>query len=98
MLVQLYVHFDTDSGLNVASIRSNHCRSNEWRQSYATALYQVTLLLKWSSLSLFDVSMLHRLPPTISGRRPILNEIQPDLHPLEVLFDVKKLMDEQNVI
>jgi hypothetical protein len=41
--------------------------------------------------------MLHRLPPTISGRRPVLNEIQPDLHPLEVLFDVKKLIDEQNV-
>lgn len=42
------------------------------------------------------ISMLHRLPPTISARRPVLNEIQPDLHPLEVLFDVKKLLDEQN--
>lgn len=42
--------------------------------------------------------MLHRLPPTISARRPVLNEIQPDLHPLEVLFDVKKLLDEQNVV
>ena len=43
------------------------------------------------------LSMLHRLPPTVSGRKPALNEIQPDLHPLEVLFDVKKLMDERNV-
>ena len=42
--------------------------------------------------------MLHRLPSTISGRKPTLNEIQPDLHPLEVLFDVTKLMDEQNVV
>jgi hypothetical protein len=41
--------------------------------------------------------MLHRLPPTIERRRPMLNEIQADLHPLEVLFDVYKLMDEENV-
>ncbi|KAJ7709939.1 armadillo-type protein [Mycena rosella] len=42
------------------------------------------------------ISMLHRLPPTIERRRPMLNEIQADLHPLEVLFDVYKLMDEEN--
>ena len=35
--------------------------------------------------------MLHRLPQTESGQRPVLNEIQPDLNPLEILFDVKKL-------
>lgn len=35
--------------------------------------------------------MLHRLPHGEPGRRPVLNEIQPDLNPLEVLFDVKKL-------
>ncbi|EIN07406.1 hypothetical protein PUNSTDRAFT_105115 [Punctularia strigosozonata HHB-11173 SS5] len=37
-------------------------------------------------------SMLNRLPPVERGRKPALNEIQPDLHPLELLFDVKKLM------
>jgi anaphase-promoting complex subunit 5 len=37
--------------------------------------------------------MLHRLHP---GQKPPLNEIQPHLEPLEVLFDVKKLLDEQN--
>jgi hypothetical protein len=42
--------------------------------------------------------MLHRLPPTIERRRPMLNEIQQHLHPLEVLFDVSKLMDEENVL
>jgi anaphase-promoting complex subunit 5 len=36
--------------------------------------------------------MLHRLPQGEPGRRPILNEIQPDLNPMEILFDVKKLM------
>ncbi|KAG6820590.1 hypothetical protein H0H93_014506, partial [Arthromyces matolae] len=40
--------------------------------------------------------MLHRLPPTDSERKPALNELQPDLHPLEVLFDVKKLLDPRN--
>ena len=41
--------------------------------------------------------MLHRLPSTTPGKRPVLNEVQPDLHPLEVLFDVKKLLDTRNV-
>ncbi|KAG2157068.1 armadillo-type protein [Suillus clintonianus] len=38
-------------------------------------------------------SMLHRLPSL--NETPVLNEIQPDLHPLEVLFDVAKLLDPQ---
>lgn len=37
--------------------------------------------------------MLHRLPPTNPGQRPTLNEIQPDLHPLEVFYDVEKLLN-----
>ncbi|TFK29908.1 hypothetical protein FA15DRAFT_187068 [Coprinopsis marcescibilis] len=41
------------------------------------------------------LSMLHRLPPP-PGVKPTINEIQPDMHPLEVLYDVKKLMDEEN--
>ncbi|KAL4248144.1 Anaphase-promoting complex subunit 5 [Abortiporus biennis] len=37
------------------------------------------------------LGLLHRLPPS-RGERPTINEIQPDLHPLEVLSDVKKLI------
>lgn len=43
-------------------------------------------------------SMLHRLPPDSSANEmPLLNEIQPDLHPSEVLFDVAKLLQPQSV-
>ncbi|KIL69717.1 hypothetical protein M378DRAFT_68525 [Amanita muscaria Koide BX008] len=41
------------------------------------------------------ISMLHRLPSS-SGQKCIVNEIQPDLHPMEVLYDVKKLTDPHN--
>jgi hypothetical protein len=41
-------------------------------------------------------SLLRRLPPP-PGEKPFLNEIQPDMHPLEILYDVKKLMHEENV-
>ncbi|KAI6127304.1 hypothetical protein F5141DRAFT_1086965 [Pisolithus sp. B1] len=40
------------------------------------------------------ISMLHRLP-TPTGV-PVLNEIQPDLHPLEVLYDVAKLLQPRS--
>ncbi|KAF8636546.1 hypothetical protein AX17_003358 [Amanita inopinata Kibby_2008] len=40
------------------------------------------------------ISMLHRLPS--SYQKPILNEVQSDLHPSELLHDVKKLIDSQN--
>ncbi|KAJ3556968.1 hypothetical protein NP233_g11854 [Leucocoprinus birnbaumii] len=43
------------------------------------------------------VSMLHRLPPTNTGQKQTPNEIQPDLHPLEVFHDVSKLLDDQPV-
>lgn len=35
---------------------------------------------------------MNRLPPLERGKRPLINEIQADLHPWEVLFDVKKLL------
>ena len=40
---------------------------------------------------------MHRLPPSERGQKPFLNTVQPDLHPVEILFDVKKLMQVQNV-
>jgi len=42
-------------------------------------------------------SILNRLPKDTPGEKPNLQEIQSDLHPLEVLFDVSKLIDEENV-
>lgn len=42
-------------------------------------------------------SILHRLPSNVPGQKPILQEIQFDLHPLEVLADIRKLLDEENV-
>lgn len=42
------------------------------------------------------MAIMHRLPPTERGQKPFLNTVQPDLHPVEILFDVKKLMQVQN--
>ncbi|KZT11383.1 uncharacterized protein LAESUDRAFT_755040 [Laetiporus sulphureus 93-53] len=42
------------------------------------------------------MSMLHRLAPLERGQKPIINDIQPDLHPLEVLHDVQKLIKVNN--
>lgn len=42
------------------------------------------------------ISIMHRLPPNERGEKPFLNTVQPDLHPVEILFDVKKLMQVQN--
>lgn len=42
-------------------------------------------------------SLKHRMPPITEGTKPVLNEIQPNLHPLEVLFDISKLMTIENV-
>jgi len=39
---------------------------------------------------------MRRLPPP-PGTNPFVNEIQPDLHPAEILFDVRKLIDDKNV-
>ncbi|KAI0006228.1 hypothetical protein BJV74DRAFT_880515 [Russula compacta] len=36
--------------------------------------------------------LLHRLPPKHKNHKPAINEIQPGLHPIEVLFDVEKLL------
>ncbi|KAH8099478.1 hypothetical protein BXZ70DRAFT_227681 [Cristinia sonorae] len=36
------------------------------------------------------LGLLHRIPE--EGQRPVINEIQPDLHPFEILYDCKKLM------
>ncbi|KAJ3998566.1 hypothetical protein F5050DRAFT_1869137, partial [Lentinula boryana] len=40
------------------------------------------------------ISLLRRFPSV--DERPPLNEIQPNLHPLDILYDVTKLIDETN--
>ncbi|KAI0781023.1 hypothetical protein BD413DRAFT_501848 [Trametes elegans] len=39
-------------------------------------------------------SLLHRLvlPPVERGKKPTINEVQPQMHPLEILHDVQKLL------
>lgn len=37
--------------------------------------------------------LLHRLPSENSSQKQPLNEIQPDMHPLEVFYDVNKLLE-----
>ncbi|KAK0500607.1 hypothetical protein EDD18DRAFT_1348017 [Armillaria luteobubalina] len=41
-------------------------------------------------------TMLNRLSLDGEGKKAPLNELQPDLHPSEILFDVKKLLDVNN--
>lgn len=41
-------------------------------------------------------TMLNRLSPDGEGKKAPLNELQPDLHPSEILYDVKKLFDVNN--
>ncbi|PPR03777.1 hypothetical protein CVT24_007495 [Panaeolus cyanescens] len=41
-------------------------------------------------------SLLQRLPPLERDSRPSLLEIQSETHPLEILFDVSKLLNERN--
>ncbi|KAF8258613.1 hypothetical protein EI94DRAFT_1621071 [Lactarius quietus] len=36
--------------------------------------------------------LLHRIPPKNENQRPVINEMQPGLHPTELLFDVEKLL------
>ncbi|TCD69730.1 hypothetical protein EIP91_006497 [Steccherinum ochraceum] len=40
------------------------------------------------------LGLLHRIPE--KGKRPVISEIQPDLHPYEILYDVKKLLQINN--
>ena len=42
-------------------------------------------------------SMLNRLQPLERHRKMPINELQPELHPSEALFDVKKLLTVGNV-
>ncbi|EKM82711.1 hypothetical protein AGABI1DRAFT_118153 [Agaricus bisporus var. burnettii JB137-S8] len=44
------------------------------------------------------IGLLHRLPSENSSQKQPLNEIQPDMHPLEVFYDVNKLLEQDQPI
>ncbi|KAJ7097958.1 hypothetical protein B0H15DRAFT_823591 [Mycena belliarum] len=96
-----HFHEQNDSGFRQHALLSL-VRMHYLRQEYVAArkLLSEAIGVARTSNDKFTlqhcISMLHRLPPTIERRRPMLNEIQADLHPLEVLFDVYKLMDIEN--
>ncbi|KAJ7172511.1 armadillo-type protein [Mycena filopes] len=96
-----HFHEQNDSGFRQHALL-NLVRMHYLRQEYVAArklLSEAIGVARTSNDKItlqHCISMLHRLPPTIERRRPMLNEIQPNLHPMEVLFDVSKLMDEEN--
>ncbi|KAH7889726.1 hypothetical protein F5I97DRAFT_1924243 [Phlebopus sp. FC_14] len=92
-------HDHNDSGIRQLALL-NLVRMHYVRNEYVAAgkLLQEAITVARTSgdrLALQHcISMLHRLPS--SSNAPILNEIQPDLHPSEVLFDVAKLLQPQS--
>ncbi|KAJ7219238.1 hypothetical protein GGX14DRAFT_435221 [Mycena pura] len=96
-----HFHEHNDSGFRQHALL-NLVRMHYLRQEYVAArklLSEAIGVARTSNDKLtlqHCISILHRLPPTIERRRPMLNQIQADLHPMEVLFDVHKLMDEEN--
>ncbi|KAG7098994.1 hypothetical protein E1B28_000880 [Marasmius oreades] len=98
-----HFHDGNDSGLRQHGLL-NLCRMHFIRAEFSAAR---KLLLEAINVSRTSgdkltlqqcMSLLHRFPPEEGQeeRRPPLNEVQPHLHPLEILYDVKKLMDEKH--
>ncbi|KAF9005620.1 hypothetical protein BDQ17DRAFT_1353475 [Cyathus striatus] len=96
-----HFHENSDSGLRQHALL-NLVRMHYIRGEFSAARQLLTEAVTVSRTSgdrftlQHCISLLHRLPSSVPSAKPVLNEIQPDLHPLEILFDVKKLLDEQN--
>lgn len=96
-----HFHENNDSGVRQHALL-NLVRMHYVREEYVAArklLSEAITVARTSNdrITLHHcTSILRRLPQTIPGQKPVLHEIQPDLHPLEVLYDVSKLLDEQN--
>lgn len=92
-----HFHESNDSGIRQHALL-NLVRMHYLRSEFPAArklLLEAITVARTSSDKLtlqHCIAMLHRLPHVEEGRRPVLNDIQPDLNPLEILFDVKKLM------
>ncbi|KAJ8083776.1 hypothetical protein PM082_002542 [Marasmius tenuissimus] len=98
-----HFHEGNDSGLRQHGLL-NLCRMHFIRSEFSAAR---KLLLEAINVSRTSgdkltlqqcMSLLHRFPPEEGQetQRHPLNEIQPQLHPLDILHDVKKLMDEKH--
>ncbi|KAJ7063271.1 hypothetical protein C8F01DRAFT_984862 [Mycena amicta] len=96
-----HFHEHNDSGFRQHALL-NLVRMHYLRQEFTTARKLLSEAIGAARTSndrvtlAHCITMLHRLPPPIERRRPALNEIEAHIHPLEILFDVSKLMDEEN--
>ncbi|KAF9040419.1 hypothetical protein BDZ89DRAFT_1060507 [Hymenopellis radicata] len=92
-------HAGNDSGLRQNALL-NLVRMHYLRNEYDAArkilleAVQVSRIAGDKVVLQHCTTMLNRLPDP--ERRPPLNEIQPHIHPLEILFDVKKLLEIEN--
>uniref|UniRef100_A0A0W0FGE9 Anaphase-promoting complex subunit 5 n=1 Tax=Moniliophthora roreri TaxID=221103 RepID=A0A0W0FGE9_MONRR len=94
-------HEGNESGLRqhgLLNLVRMHYLRNEWSAARKLLLEAInTTRTNGDRLTLQQcVSLLHRFPPEEEGQKPPLNEIQPQLHPLEILYDVKKLLEEKH--
>ncbi|KAI0283133.1 hypothetical protein BGY98DRAFT_1087979 [Russula aff. rugulosa BPL654] len=93
-------HEGSDSGLRQHALL-NLSRMHYLQHEYVAARKFLTEAIEISRLAgdketlQLCQGLLHRLPPEHRNHKPTLNEVQPGLHPIEVLFDVEKLLREQ---
>ncbi|KAI0273378.1 hypothetical protein BC834DRAFT_965918 [Gloeopeniophorella convolvens] len=96
-----HFHEDSDSGVRQHALL-NLSRMHYLRHEHAAAHKFLKEAIEISRLAGDEKtlqqcqSLLHRLPPKRKSQRPMINEIQPGLHPIEVLFDVEKLLRVKN--
>ncbi|KAJ3479190.1 hypothetical protein NLI96_g9229 [Meripilus lineatus] len=92
-----HFHENSDSGLRQHAML-NLARMHMLRHEYPAAykLLQEAIMVSRTnndkSTLQHCTGLLHRIPRTDRTRPYTINEIQPDLHPLEVLSDTKKLL------
>ncbi|TFY82669.1 hypothetical protein EWM64_g1341 [Hericium alpestre] len=96
-----HFHDGNDSGLRqhaLLNLSRMHYLQREWEaaRKFLTEAIDVSRTASDNETLQHCQSLLHRLPPPQKSQRQYLNEIQPALHPLEVLFDVEKLMRVSN--
>ncbi|KAJ7452459.1 hypothetical protein B0H11DRAFT_2073533 [Mycena galericulata] len=84
-----HFHEHNDSGFRQHALL-NLVRMHYLRQEFVAARKLLSEAIGVARTTNDKVTLQHCI------RRPMLNEIQADLHPMEILFDVFKLMDEEN--
>ncbi|KAI0046097.1 hypothetical protein FA95DRAFT_1560450 [Auriscalpium vulgare] len=92
-----HFHEGSDSGTRQHALL-NLARMHYLRHEYAASRQYLTEAIEIARIAndhwglQHSLSLMHRLPPIQKDQKPIINEIQAGLHPLEVLFDVEKLI------